>query len=428
MMDQYFNTGKDKMKKLEIAFIVPSFPETSETFIVNQITDLIDRGHKVSIFAFTKNEDAILHQRLRDYDLMSRTIYYEESFISRKSRYWPFLKFLFKNYTNIDYINFFKNFNWFKYRNRAFNLRFFYFYYWILKQNVKYDIFHAHFGDMGKFVAIMKQRGFFSRSGLVTTFHGYDLAPDLLETFKTKYQPLFREADLLTVNSPYSKVLLKTITHSEKVKILPVALDTETFKRHKIIKKNTVFTILFVGRLIEIKAPEKTLKILNDLISRGHEQIRLVIIGDGEKRNDLETMIRALDLQDCVKLKGALPQEKIITAMEAADVFLLPGIYDKTGRAETQGLVIQEAQAMELPVIVSDVGGMKYGLVEGETGFIVKEHDLKAFADKIEFLIKNETIRKEMGKKGRKLVVKNYDSRVLGKRLEKYYLEIVKHY
>ena len=69
---------------------------------------------------------------------------------------------------------------------------------------------------------------------------------------------------------------------------------------------------------------------------------------------------------------------------------------------------------MELPVIVLDAGGMKYGVKDGETGFVAKEGDINAFANKIELLVLNPELRREMGKKERIIACKNYDSRVLG--------------
>jgi colanic acid/amylovoran biosynthesis glycosyltransferase len=112
--------------------------------------------------------------------------------------------------------------------------------------------------------------------------------------------------------------------------------------------------------------------------------------------------------------------------MDKSDVFLLPGIHDDvTGRAENQGLVIQEAQSMELPVVVSDAGGMKYGLIHTETGFVVKERDLTEFVEKLEILIEDSVLRKAMGVRGRDYVEKQFDSEVLCEKLLSYYNEVL---
>jgi colanic acid/amylovoran biosynthesis glycosyltransferase len=75
--------------------------------------------------------------------------------------------------------------------------------------------------------------------------------------------------------------------------------------------------------------------------------------------------------------------------------------------------VLQEAQAMELPVVVSDVGGMKYGLIDGKTGFVVKEGDVEGFVKNVERLIKHPELKIAMGLSGRQFVIQNYDNHTL---------------
>jgi colanic acid/amylovoran biosynthesis glycosyltransferase len=108
--------------------------------------------------------------------------------------------------------------------------------------------------------------------------------------------------------------------------------------------------------------------------------------------------------------------------MSESDIFVLPGI-DDNGRSENQGLVIQEAQAMELPVLVSNVGGMPEGLIDGESGFVVAEYDLEGFVQKIIWLSENADRRNSMGKAGRNFVQGKYDMVILTKKLIKIYNE-----
>lgn len=99
----------------------------------------------------------------------------------------------------------------------------------------------------------------------------------------------------------------------------------------------------------------------------------------------------------------------------------MPGITDTNGRAENQGLVIQEAQAMEIPVIVTSAGGMQYGLIDGETGYVVDQNSNIDFADKIEILLKDNELRQQMSLAARQFVIKNYDSKYIINQLEAIY-------
>lgn len=404
---------------MKIAFVLGAFPTISETFIVNQITDLIDKGHEVSIFAYHQNNCEEIHQKILDYNLLRKIVYFNEIQISKTGRYIDFFKFLILNRKHINFYRIAKVFDFRKHGKKAFSLRNYTGFKWIL-DFAPFDIIHVHFGTVAVNIADMRKMGYFANTGFITSFHGCDISPNLMSTYPETYEILFEEVDLITANTKYTESLLKRLTTSQKISILPVGIDTYKFKKNR-NNKNEDFTILFVGRLIELKGPHFVVEILNLLFQRGIQNIKLLIVGEGELKDQLEKSIENYNLQKKVELTGALSQERIIELMETSDVFLLPGIYDKSGRAETQGLVIQEAQAMELPVIVSDVGGMKYGLIEGKTGFVVKEKDIMAFADKIELLIKDEALRTEMGRKGRKFVVANYDSKILGTRLEKFY-------
>jgi colanic acid/amylovoran biosynthesis glycosyltransferase len=407
--------------KLKIAFVVSSFPTVSETFIVNQIVDLLDKGHQVRIFSFQKNESTVLHQKVLNNNLLEKTTYFEEVYVSKFRRYFPFLKFLITDYKNIAFGKLLKNFNFKKYGYKTVNLYFFYKSWWLLRSG-DFDIIHAHFGPNGAYVAGLKSRGFLKRSKLVTSFHGYDLNPSNLAQNKYSYHDLFKEVDLMTVNTKYLESLLRKISLRNKIVILPVGLDTTYFSK-KNNSCNKEFRILFVGRLIELKAPHLALEIFKLINSRGYKKATLTIIGDGKMKEELNEIINKNHLTN-VRLMGALDQEEILKEMELAKVFLFPGIYDASGRAETQGLVIQEAQAMELPVLVSNAGGMKYGVLDGETGFVVKEADIEAFADKIELLIKDENLRQKMGEKGREFIKANYDSKLLGNQLEELYANL----
>jgi colanic acid/amylovoran biosynthesis glycosyltransferase len=72
---------------------------------------------------------------------------------------------------------------------------------------------------------------------------------------------------------------------------------------------------------------------------------------------------------------------------------------------------------MELPVLVSDAGGMAEGVLEGITGYVLPQRDVDAFVDKIEYLAANPSIRTQMGSAGRKFVEENYDSESLAQKL-----------
>ncbi|GAB5400447.1 MAG: glycosyltransferase family 4 protein [Aureisphaera sp.] len=388
----------------------------SETFIVNQITSLLDSGHAVTIFSYYPGDDETLHPKVVEYDLLSRTHVFKAKPESILKRLIFFLGFTFKNLFRINAKTYFRSLNIFKFRRKALNLSIFYEAKWFVNRK-DFDIVHVHFGVNAKRIAYLKYLGFLKQTRLVTTFHGYGLIPNQVSRYQLIYRHIFNFSDVITVNTDYLKqVLVKMEVEGEKIHILPVGLDTDYFKSDGQIKDGK--TIIFCGRLIPLKAPDTAIEIVNRLVKNGFSEIRLVLIGDGEMKDQLKDQVKTYNLEGHVVLMGSQPQNIILSEMDKASVFILPGIKDpNNGRAEAQGLVIQEAQSMKLPVVVSNVGGMKYGLLQDKTGFVVEEGDIEAYVDKITLLLNNDNLRNTMGREGRRFVQKNYDNMVLGDKL-----------
>lgn len=408
-------------KKPKILFLIPDFPRVSETFIVNQMVYLLDNGYDIAILSWSKLKHPV-HPKVLQYGLLDKATYVNipDSALKRASCFAkaclskPSRKHL-------------KALNFFKFKIDALKLKVFYKLLAFSRLGDDFDIVHAHFGFMNDFFFEGKYLGFFSKSKLIATFHGYDMMPKDLELNRQRYKQLFANHTLLTVNNEFGKSLLLNINPNYRnIRLLPVGLDTEYYKLSKTKKASETVTILFCGRLIPLKGCTTLIEVANILINKRHiRNLAITIVGRGEELEKLQNLVAKYKLAAHISFLGFKTQEQIISIMEESDIFLLPGIVDKDGRAETQGLVIQEAQAMCLPVIVSDAGGMKYGVENGVNGFVVPEQDAQAFADKIELLVHNSDLRKQMGEAARDFVVKNFDSKILGKKLETYYKEIL---
>lgn len=403
------------MKPLNIGIIIGPFPTLSETFIVNQITALIDEGHNVKLFSSRKRDATVVHNNIIEYNLFEKVMFKEKPSANKGKRLLRFFKLIFQHATTINWSLLFKSLNFFKYGKRALNLEvFFERKFFIL--NKRFDVVHVHFASRAIYIAAYKAEGFIKNAKLVVSFHGYDINPSKIEFYKSYYKTMFEQTDYFTVNTMYTKeILLQANPALTNVHILPESLDTDLFKRKKDKPRvDDTFNIVYCGRLVPFKGGVLLPLIMDELRQRGYTNISLKIIGDGELKDEIKKEIERLGLQNAIRLVGAITQEEIIEIFNNSDVFLLPGVYDKAdGRAENQGLVIQEAQAMELPVVVSDVGGMKYGLIPNKTGFLVDENDINGFADQLEKLIKDPQAAKIMGAEGRKYVVENYQSKNL---------------
>jgi glycosyltransferase involved in cell wall biosynthesis len=139
----------------------------------------------------------------------------------------------------------------------------------------------------------------------------------------------------------------------------------------------------------------------------------LEIIGDGEKKNNLETFIKKRDLYEKVILPGWLPREKLIQSLYSADIFM------STSKREAQGVAIIEALSCGVPVISTDVGGVSDVLIDGFNGYLVENNNMDDFIKKIKSLNDNRELLKKLSKNASYNIHKKYSWTSIGANFEK---------
>ncbi|NEP43525.1 MAG: colanic acid biosynthesis glycosyltransferase WcaL, partial [Okeania sp. SIO2H7] len=145
------------------------------------------------------------------------------------------------------------------------------------------------------------------------------------------------------------------------------------------------------------------------------------IVGEGHLREPLEKLIAELGVAEKVHLLGWMTQDEVRQLYADSQIFILSSVTAANGDKEGQGLVLQEAQAMGLPVLSTFHNGIPDGVLDGESGFLVPEKDADALAEKLTYLIENSQIVPKMGRAGRKFVEERYDINKLNDRLVEIY-------
>jgi colanic acid/amylovoran biosynthesis glycosyltransferase len=106
---------------------------------------------------------------------------------------------------------------------------------------------------------------------------------------------------------------------------------------------------------------------------------------------------------------------------QEADIFVLTSVKATDGDMEGQGLVLQEAQAVGLPVLSTLHNGIPEGVIDGKSGFLVPERDVDALTERLQYLIEHPELWPEMGRCGRKFVEVKYDIKMLNSKLVRIY-------
>jgi len=405
---------------MKIAFIVSGFPKLSETFILNQITGLLDLGHEVDIFAQFNSKEGKVHQDVETYHLMERVHYFNMP-SSRLKRVLKAIYLLVVNLRKAP-VAILRSLNIFRYGKEALSLRLFYALLAFIRRRTTYDVIHCHFGPNGIIGVFLKESGM--KGKIITSFHGYDFSAYISQNGEGVYKDLFKKGDLFMANSEHTKNRLISLGCDErKIVKLPMGLDSDQFRfRPRKLELGQKIKILTVARLVEKKGIEYSIKAVANVMQK-HQNIEYKIAGDGPLRKDLERLILDLGVKDKVHLLGWLERNEVIRVMDESHIFILSSVTAKNGDQEGQGVVLQEVQAMGLPVLATLHNGIPEGVVDGRSGFLVPERDVDALAEKLEYLIEHPELWVEMGRFGRKFVEENYEIKKLTRKLVEIYEE-----
>jgi len=399
---------------------------------MNQIVFLLEQGKDVHIYSLYPGDFKNLHAQYRGYSLEGKVTYIANIPDSLTKRLKESFEFFKKEGFWKNIVIGIKSMNPMAFGLSALKLTYLLFYS-RLKSIEGYDLVHVHFGNMGVFYANFVAFGFFKHLPYLVSFHGYDLVPNQTEINRQRYGKMLLSAKLFTVNSNYTRSLLEKVDLSinRKVRMLPESLDTSLFEGSmdsSATRKDIVFRLVYVGRLVGWKGADRALDIIEKLMEDfGLKNVELTIIGNGPLQRKLEETVKEKGLNGHVKLLGGQDQSSIKTILGQSDLFLYTGRRESiTERAENQGLVLMEAQAMGVPVVAFEVGGLSEGLIHGETGILVESEDVEAFSKSVYSLLQDEPKRLAMGIAAREFVKKHFDQKVLGNQLLEIYQEVLK--
>lgn len=250
---------------------------------------------------------------------------------------------------------------------------------------------------------------------------------------------LFKQADQIIVSSldyvKESAIKEWYGKYPEKFQEIPFGLDTERFqpglaKRYfangvfaraqeivnfideKFIKRRRV-DILFVGGLDRAHYFKGVAILLDALFLSKERNFRLKIVGDGDLRPGYEEKVAKLKLDKQVEFVGRLDDDALLRAFQAADFFVLPSINGN----EAFGLVLIEAMACGLPVIASDLPGVRQVFRDGREGYLCQPGEVESLRVCLEKMIADPKKRRQMAAAARQLALEKYDEKKIAARL-----------
>lgn len=304
----------------------------------------------------------------------------------------------------------------------------------ILKE-IQPDIVHTHASKAG---LLGRMAAFSLRIPVVVhTFHGH-VFHSYFGKFKTSFfkqieRYLAKKSTGIIAISALQKHELADvhkIVNQEKIKVIPLGFDLQKFQEGRIEKREAVRTqyklsddevaITIIGRLAPIKDHDYFLNVIEEVLKQTPQEIKVFIVGDGSEKNHIEDRVN--------KLNEAYPNRIMMTSwiLDIATFIQGMDIVCLTSKNEGTPVSLIEAQAAGVPVISTDVGGVRDAMEDGKSGFVVKRENIETYIKNLRLLIEDDKLREKISIFGQKNATEKFGYQRLVLEMEDYYKELLK--
>lgn len=350
-------------KPLKILVIENNFPPPTSTAALNQIIQLVRDGHLVHIYSWGKGATSGIHPDVEKYGLKNCVV--------RKPT---------------------------------------------VQELAFYDIIYCMFGDGGvEIVALIGNREL-PNTKIVTCIRGADITKNMQQRDYGRYRDLFSRGHLfLPVCGYFEELLEERGCAPEKIVVFPSTIDRSFFTyRERIPFPGKAIKIVSVCRLTSKKGLEYAIRAVAALVKK-YPHIEYKIAGTGHLEQQLTQLVISLKAQDNIKLVGRLSQGDVLKLLHESHIFVLPSTMALDGDSEGIPNALKEAMAVGLPVVSTYHAGIPELITDGVSGFLVPEKNVRALAERIEYLILNPSLWQPVCQAARDTIEMRYDRSSMNK-------------
>ncbi len=273
-----------------------------------------------------------------------------------------------------------------------------------------YDLIHSHYwlsgwigNDLSREWGVPHVTTFHTTAELKGMTPGGDAEPGMRSCAERK---IAASADRIIASTrhEYGSLVSLYQADQDRIRVVPAGVDLDMFQpgdrrraRNK-LNLNDERIVLYVGRMDAIKGLDVLIHSVASMETPCNLKV-LVIGGSKQDRefNKAQELVSSLGVADKVDLLGTLEHESLPLYYQAADVCVVPSYY------ESFSLVALESMACGTPVVASRVGGLQTVVKDNQSGYLVPWHCPDAFADRLEVLLSNDSLRKSLGRKASEL-------------------------
>ena len=377
---------------MRIYVLTSVFPALGETFVLNQITGLIDRGHEVVVLARDRGSGPV-HAEVERYGLGESYRSYPKRAVNTGTPGKGLGHWLRVAAANPGFT--FRSLNPARFGRRATSAR-------ILFEGLAWaeavrevgppDVVIAHHGGNGLNAVRVRRAGAFS-APVLTVFHGSDAN----RARPGKFDELFREGDLMLPVSGFLRDKLLEIGCSpDKAVVHHMGIEPDAFAAPARARTDRI-KLVSVGRLIPVKGFHHSIRAVAGLPDDLRERVDYRIIGAGPEQGALSEEIERLGLAGSVSLLGSQTRDRVAQILGESEVMVFPSAPVTTGEKEGIPMSLAEAMASGLAIIATDLGGIPELIRDGRDGLIVPAGQSSAITDAMARLVGDPDLCRRLG-------------------------------
>lgn len=236
---------------------------------------------------------------------------------------------------------------------------------------------------------------------------------------------------VFTITNALKDILIEHGIAKEKITVLPNAVNPNKFKiapKNRQLEKELKFhnkvVIGYIGSFVEYEGLDLLIEACSILNKKLGDCFRLLLVGDGDMMQVLRKSVRFLQLEDIVKFTGRVSHDQVQEYYSLIDIAPLPRRGFRVCELVSP-LKPFEAMASGKVLITSSVEALAEIINDGETGFVFEKDNALDLADKLELVILNESLRKQVGITANKWVIENHSWDVICKRVTHVYQKLI---
>lgn len=405
-------------KKAKVIVVAPRFPAINQPWIDTYLEQLLKNNFDVTIYSENYSND-IYGEKVDTLNLTDRVVRFP---FERKNLITPAIVSLIRPWRIMKSVEISKAISS---DTKSFIKNIFYALKFFSKIESFKDasIIHSHSeGLTYKFLILSKILDI----PIIQTFHG--LPPmGVKQLNEKKREILYKNVSRVLVNTSFSSEQVQQLGCDKKIiTIIPQGLPLSEFPFSPMPKPSPEggLNVITVGRFHRDKGQGYAIGALKRLMSSG-VNIKWTFIGVGPDIDRLKGLAMRLGVSSRTSFISGLSSKKLVEKYSSNHVLVLPSISSKEGHVETQGVVIQEAQATGCLAVVSRTGGIPECVNEGDDAILFRQRSSRDIAESICRLMTEEFPWEEFQNKARLNVEENFSADVIGERMATIIMKLI---